>query len=61
MADRTPLALGRALRYVVATAGLAGVIGFFREGSISGALVLGVAVGIGVAAGLVFFELISRS
>lgn len=61
MSGRTRFTLRRALRYVVAAAGLAGIIGFFQQGSIGGAIVLGAAVGMGVAAGLVLFELISRS
>lgn len=61
MSGRTSFTLRRALRYVVAATVLAGIIGFFQQGSIGGALVLGAAVGIGVGAGLIAFELISRS
>ncbi|MFC4358658.1 hypothetical protein ACFO0N_11975 [Halobium salinum] len=50
----------RALRYVVAATALAVVVGFYEQGSVGGALVLGLAVGVGVAVGLVLFEVVTR-
>ncbi|MFB6068685.1 MAG: hypothetical protein ABEJ90_02025 [Halobacterium sp.] len=50
----------RAVRYVVAAAVLATVVGALRQESLAGGLLFGVAIGVGVAVGLLAFELASR-
>lgn len=50
----------RAALAVVAAAGLATVVGTFQQGSIAGGLGMGLIVGVGVAIGLVVFELASQ-
>ncbi|KTG09900.1 hypothetical protein AUR64_09755 [Haloprofundus marisrubri] len=60
MSSQILFRLRRALRYVAAAAGLAVVIGYFQQGSIEAGLLFGLAVGAGVAIGLVLFEVASR-
>jgi hypothetical protein len=50
----------RAAAYVAAATLLAVVVGTLREGSVGGGLALGVAVAVGVSAGLLGFELVTR-
>ena len=52
---RRPLSLG-VTGYVLTAAFLGTGVGFLRSGTVGGALALGFAVGLGVALGLVGFE-----
>ncbi|MFC6726601.1 hypothetical protein ACFQE1_19975, partial [Halobium palmae] len=56
-----PFDLRRALRYVAAATALGVVVGAFREGSLVGGLLFGLIVGVGVAGGLVLYEIAMRN
>jgi hypothetical protein len=50
----------RPISYVAAAAGLSGIVGYLRGGSIGGALALSFAASVGVSVGILGFELWRR-
>lgn len=56
-----PLDYRRVARYVAVAALLALVVGIFQQGSVAAGILFGVTVGVGVAIGLLCFELVERA